>query len=364
MHISREVFAQAAEKIPEIDLIMKKQGLDVKTVSMSELQSIIDKSGFKESYVVEYKKEKGARKEPISPIYSVKNGLKIQNVDKLNVISGLADAKSVYPIGMTSLLAEGMIDTSDVQFAKAGGNVEMYFSLKQEYLDSFQKLVVGSEALPKLRPERIMTQIQELIQNAKKYTPVEKSLLIAMGNITFGMPIIYHSDELKMQLPRQISSNYDVLWVELGVSFRDMREYEISEMAYNLRLPRGAIALKLVPLRYGVETKVEKTTKSPEVSFKTGQGEISIGEFFRRTVSFDYLRPIINAEGQGEAAFSWKLYDEAIASGTHQFAAIIGLPKGERSLSLAMSAHIQFQEYVVVNKIAGTEIHIFNTILN
>ena len=115
-------------------------------------------------------------------------------------------------------------------------------------------------------------------------------------------------------------------------------------MAFNVALPEGSVALKLVPLRFGVELTRTQEASAPELGVEYGGVKVSVGEYFSRTVSYSYLKPTIEAYGEGQRQFSWKMKDEAINAGSHRFAAILGVPKGVSDLDFVFSGHVRLRK--------------------
>ena len=76
-------------------------------------------------------------------------------------------------------------------------------------------------------------------------------MLENIGEITFGFPIIYTADEMDLQIPSSISKSYDLYWVDLVVTYYGVDPEDLAEMAFNVAIPEGSVALKLVPLRFG-----------------------------------------------------------------------------------------------------------------
>jgi hypothetical protein len=88
--------------------------------------------------------------------------------------------------------------------------------------------------------------------------------------------------------------------------------------------------------------------------------EISVGEYFSQTVAYKSLKPTVEAYGEGERKFSWKMTEEAIAGGSHRFAAIIGVPRGSPEVDFAFSGHVRLRksfigEWYDGELVAGTD---------
>jgi hypothetical protein len=153
-------------------------------------------------------------------------------------------------------------------------------------------------------------------------------MLENIGEITFGVPIIYTAEEKGLYVPHSLENAYDVYWVDLVVTYRDINPGELAELAFNVAVPEQSIALKLVPLRFGKTVDYSQTASSPEIGVAYAGAKISIGDYFSQTVSYRYLKPTIEGYGEGERIFSWKILHDAIGGGSHRFAAILEVPKG------------------------------------
>jgi hypothetical protein len=196
-----------------------------------------------------------------------------------------------------------------------------------------------------------------LLDDIRRYDGLSKSFLAYIGRITFGLPIPLRAEEMELVLPNFIQANFDVYWVELTATYREMADDTLEEMVFNVSLPKDCIALELIPIRYGTSEKVSVDERSPELKVKIGPAEISVGEFFGKKVAYDVIRPTIVGYGKGENVISCNLHDEAVSAGSHNFVAIVGLPKGSTALRLAMTAHVRTRGlFGVEGTLAGTEV--------
>jgi hypothetical protein len=132
--------------------------------------------------------------------------------------------------------------------------------------------------------------------------------------------------------------------VDLAVTYHGVDPEDLAEMAFNVAVPEGSVALKLVPLRFGVEVARGEEKAVPEIGIEYGGASLSVGEYFSRTVSYRYLKPTIEAYGEGQRRFSWKMKGEAINAGSHRFATILRVPKGAVDVELAFSGHVRLRK--------------------
>ena len=70
-----------------------------------------------------------------------------------------------------------------------------------------------------------------------------KSILENVGDITFGKPVVYKATEKDLVVPESINHEFDVYWLDLRATFREMDQEEIDEMVINYATPRGTVAL-------------------------------------------------------------------------------------------------------------------------
>jgi hypothetical protein len=125
-------------------------------------------------------------------------------------------------------------------------------------------------------------------------------------------------------------------------------------------VPENSVALKLIPLRFGVEVTRSENTGIPEMGIEYGGAKVSVGEYFSQIVAYGYLKPTIEAYGEGERNFSWKITGEAVSAGSHRFAAILGIPKGVTTIDFAFSGHVRLRKSFIGDwfdgeLIAGTD---------
>lgn len=125
------------------------------------------------------------------------------------------------------------------------------------------------------------------------------------------------------------------------MTWRELPRNDLDELGFSVKIPPGAIALALMPFRYGVQVSEKSETKiSPEIE---AEGvKVSLGEVFGREVSFNYLRPTIRAYGLQESQFSWTMRDQAVQPGAEQFVCVVGVPKQSKEIALTVSAFAQW----------------------
>lgn len=198
-----------------------------------------------------------------------------------------------------------------------------------------------------------------IIKASIKGSPqLSKSLLFSIGKITFGMPIVMTSNEIGLSLPFYVKRDFDVYVIEFAVTFRDIDVSDINKMFFNVILPDNHIALELIPLQNGVKKEEEITVKNPDIGVNVGGTEVSVGEFYKKKVSFSYLEPTIRAFGLREKNFSWSLEGKALGLGAHKFISIVGVPKGAGEITLQFAAHFKVApSLLAAGGITSTELH-------
>lgn len=180
-------------------------------------------------------------------------------------------------------------------------------------------------------------QIANASKIAASDTRVASATLVNLGDVTFGKPLVFPASEKKLKIEPSLAKAYDVYWIEFALSAGDDAVANVSDLffAVTLQLP-SAIALELVPLRYGMEITHRSTLKTPEVAVEADGNKISVGEFYEQSIEYQELKPTILATGLHEAAFGWTLKDEIVDSSSKRLIAIVGVPKKISSLAVVM----------------------------
>ena len=158
------------------------------------------------------------------------------------------------------------------------------------------------------------------------------------GQVSFGKPVIFSSNEKKLVIPESITSKGDVYWTTLALSFYDIEINDIEELIFVVTAPPEIFALELIPLRFDKEMNVTRIISSPEIKVKFGANVVELGKVYEQQVVYKSLKPTIVAYGLQENKFSWSMVDEAIQLGSKRFVALIQVPKGRESLTLELQA--------------------------
>lgn len=264
-----------------------------------------------------------------------------------------------------NFVSTGVIDTNKISYIKSSGIVKEFAQIDKKYNDNifgiYNKIYTISSQSGPSTPKN-MEYVKQL---AYSHYPIQKSLLVTVGKITFGRPIYRFADELGFSFPESINRNYKVLWVELTVTYRDIEPNDIEEISFNVSLPEDQFAIEMFPLRTGIDMEVGETTKSPDVTVGGKELQFSLGTFYEKNLVFKYLRPTVIGFGLRESEFSWTLKDEAVSVGSHRFSALIAAPKKIKKIKLDISAHVKTKDRLLIDgKIATTQVKEFRYEIN
>jgi hypothetical protein len=343
--IPRDIVMHSVLSFDEISQAFSKSGLNEATVTMEELESLIARTSYHEGNLFA----------PYRP--------KLASFDELSVNSkpitmpGIIVPKDPIARELATLTFNASTITNLVAAGAFADMSSGFYVLGTEESHAIKYLTSNLYHLAAYRNDLAGEAFAELLNYVKRYDSLSKSFLAYVGRITFGLPIPARAEEIGLVLPNFIDQNFDVYWIELTATYREMADDAIEEMVFNITLPPDCVALELIPIRYGPREEVSVEQRSPELKVKVGNAEISVGEFFGKRVSYNVIRPTIIAYGKGENVISWSLHDEAVSAGSHNFVAIVGVPKRSTRLPLAMTAHVKTQGFFgVEGKLAGTEI--------
>jgi hypothetical protein len=134
-------------------------------------------------------------------------------------------------------------------------------SEEMTYLDDEESRVVRYVAnsvaqLAAYRNDLAGEAFAELLNYVGRYDSLSKSFLAYIGRITFGLPVPSRAEEIGLILPDFVSRNFDVYWIELTATYREMADDALEEMVFNISLPPDCVALELIPVRYGPSDKI------------------------------------------------------------------------------------------------------------
>ena len=332
IHFTKDLIVRAATAFPEVKERLDQLGISNPIdMSMADFVDVVRSSDYPDRYL--YNASDAIRSKLPSPFTTSMHAKAGSGFD-------VWDART-----LTNLLVTGVVDIDNVATSKIGGNLVKSFKIRNEYSNKVSNIYNKINYLENnFSPTNIAVDFASLKDDVTSYDALQKSMLENIGEITFGVPIIYTAVEKHLAIPSSINKLYDVYWADLVVTYRDVDADQLAEMAFNVAIPERSVALKLIPLRFGVEVTRSQRVNTPELSVEYGGAKIGVGEYFSQTVAFRYLRPTVEAYGEGERIFSWKITDEAINAGSHRFAVIFGVPKGAVELDFAFSGHVRLKK--------------------
>jgi hypothetical protein len=231
-------------------------------------------------------------------------------------------------------------------------DVEMV-SMDLEVARNFWSSYSDLESLKFYDPFYRADQFNEIGMALAQYPALLEAAKINFSPVSFGETFSYSAQEKGLEIAPSILRKYDVYWVEFAVSLRDLNESDVTEISFHVFLPDDSIALDLIPRRFGHEMQVSQTTKSPEITVK----QVSLGEFYSRTVAYTALKPTIVATGLRENQFSWVLTDDAVATGAYLFVGILGVPTGQDCINTGFGVNAKTSDFLgLQGDVAGTGI--------
>ena len=344
--ITKDLIIRSASSFPEVQWELREMGVsDPTTMSIADFVAAVRSSDYPNRYL--YNAATPAGSSDLSPAIRSHYEQGEWNV---------WDAKT-----LTNMVVTGVVDTDTIMVATLDGDEVEWFKMDEKYASSLGNVYQG---LLFLRGDHPPTDVglvfASITEDVAQYDALQRSILENIGEITFGFPIVYTSDERKLAVPASIRRSYDVYWIDLAVTYRNVDPSAIAEMAFNVAVPEHSMALKLIPLRFGVEVSRSENAGVPEMGIEYGGAKVSVGEYFSQTVAYRYLKPTIEAYGEGERNFSWKITGEAVSAGSHRFAAILAVPKGSAAIDFAFSGHVRLRksfigEWFDGELIAGTD---------
>lgn len=170
------------------------------------------------------------------------------------------------------------------------------------------------------------------------YPFLSKAAEFNSGQVSFGKPIVSTSEETGLNIPRSITSKFDVYVMKFAVSFRDIDYENIEKLVFSVLGPNGISALELIPLRFDEEMSVRCIVSSPELKIKYGNKAIELGKVYEKEIIYKVLKPKIIANGLQENEFSWSMMEGSIQPGAKRFISILEVPKGREWLTLQFQA--------------------------
>ena len=347
-NFSRGLIVDAALAFPEVKAKILVGGYGSNNISLEVLKNIILDSGYSEKYLYNETEDDSL----VGSSYIMEIPTEYYMDNEIHLFSA---------VSVMNLFSTDVIDIDKVNNILVEGNVISYYSVSDVYVDELNFLYQALSRAKHYKSRDLQIDLIGLRNSIREYDALERSLLYKLGEISFGMPLVQTAREMALIVPGSIASRFDVYWVELAITFRGFDAGELEEMSFNVGLPADHVALELIPLRYGPQIETQVDTRSPEIGARVGGVNVTIGEFFRKTVAYSHIKPTVTAAGLREDRFSWTLRDEAIALGSHKFIVVIGVPRGADAVELSMSAHVKTDPSLFfAGDVAGTDVKVIN----
>lgn len=249
---------------------------------------------------------------------------------------------------LSSELVESDFDVFDSEII--GDDVEM-ISINRRVGIDFWNAYSKLGDINRFDPSEQINQFNSIQATLSKYPVLLQAAKITLSPVSFGEIFAFSAAERDLDIPPPISKKYDVYWVEFPLSLRNLEDDYVRQVSFHVFLPDDSTALDLIPWRYGVEAAVTETTGSPPITIK----DVTIGEFYRKTVAYTMLRPTIVATGLREHRFSWVLTEEAASTGSYLFVVLLGVPKNQCRMNAGLAVDAETTDWLgLQGDVAGT----------
>ena len=171
------------------------------------------------------------------------------------------------------------------------------------------------------------------------------AVLIKQGQAGIGRPLAFTAAEKRLTVEKSILAQYDVYWVQFAISPDEDIVDKISELRFDIDIQTPeATVLSLLPIRLGTDVSVKEEAKTPTVKV----GDVEVGEMFSRSVEYKYLRPTILGHGTLTPNLGWIFKDDALDASAKRMFAVIGVPRGSRSIEIKYSLSVKYSGVAVV----------------
>jgi hypothetical protein len=331
--ITKDLIIRSATAFPEVQTELEQLGVaDPSEMAIRDFVAAIRASHYPDRYLY----QANAREEPDTEYPAFTSRYAQPGLD-------VWDART-----LTNMVITGVVNTDVSSTETIDGNEVEWFTIDDQYAvpvtEIYRSFSYFNVESPPGDVGRVFTSLRN---DVGEYDALQRSMLDNIGEITFGFPIVYTAAEKGLVLPESLKRLYDVYWIDLVVTYRGIDPDDLAEMAFNVELSDQSVALKLIPLRFGLEMSVNEKIAAPELGVEYSGVKLTVGEYFSQTVAFKYLKPIVEGYGEGEARFSWRMAGEAINAGSHRFAAIIAVPEGTPDVDFRFSGHVRLRKSFV-----------------
>jgi hypothetical protein len=245
------------------------------------------------------------------------------------------------------LVLKGGLDTRNTISSDVKGRQVQFVAVQPTYASVLLSSNRSADMFKKVFEEQgpnsgdsLALQINYLVVHSTTDNTIRSVAFLDDKFVTFGTPLISTSTEAHLNVPQEISRDFDVYLIQLAMTWRQLPSVDLTELGFSVKVPSDTLALALMPLRYGI-TVEEKTGTHPAPEVELEGVKVKLGEVYGRDISFSYLKPTIQAYGLQESQFSWTMRDQAIQPGAERFLCVVGVPKHSKELALVMSAFVR-----------------------
>jgi hypothetical protein len=151
---------------------------------------------------------------------------------------------------LVKMASNGIFDFSQPQNLYIGGSAVDFVPIKSELVGHISGIYsFNSYATRSIDDKDANINFGSMLNLARAYSDIEEATLEKIGSLLFGKPTVYTAEEKKLKLPKSITSNSDVLWIEFPITVTLNRsDIDLVEMYIELSLPDGCIAREIFPL--------------------------------------------------------------------------------------------------------------------
>ena len=268
------------------------------------------------------------------------------------LISAVGAANDVSKIDSSLIIAmtsEGLLDLSNKYATVLGEQGAYAIGFNKAYAKGiFETYEVAAkyQYYPLSDPKVDWTVPGKLMEVASAQFPIvdfKKTLTFEVGNATFGELRVQSAREAGFQVDKRIAKANDVYLVEFAVTLYDLPTSDIDEVSFRVDCAKICTAWELAPMRVVAVDENTTSVNTPAVTFK----DLTVGEFFKKTVTFKTLRPQIIAFGLREDKFSWSLKEDAVSTGSYVFLAALGVPKGTKNFEVRRSIAVRASDGLI-----------------
>ena len=184
------------------------------------------------------------------------------------------------------------------------------------------------------------------VSHLKAHKRLLAALELKTGTYTFGVPQIFKPEDLGIDIRPIYRRMHDVYVIIFWMTDRHLFANKVKESWFTVKLSNNALALELVPLRYEKVLALTEESNSPPITAKLGKTQLSVGQFYKNTISSTSFKPVIVAQGVQESYFGWAMRDEASAPGAKRFISVIGVERGTEIINITIAAASFYEHFL------------------